>query len=126
MLAAILGQKRYVRIDHSNALMPVDLSNTPTVTYKAPLDPPYFGGPSVKDGDIHFDKENNQYRYDGALGAWILEGCVNLVVNPAAPRSNSIHNSPEGRARCVHKWKKYTGFVEQYEYCEICDEKKVG
>lgn len=24
----------------------------------------------------------------------------------------------------VHKWKKYVGFIESYEYCEDCDEKR--
>ena len=25
---------------------------------------------------------------------------------------------------CKHKWKKYTGLVQSFEYCEICDKKK--
>ena len=25
---------------------------------------------------------------------------------------------------CDHKWKNYTGLSEQFEYCEICDERK--
>ena len=24
----------------------------------------------------------------------------------------------------VHKWKKYTGILEEYYYCEICDDKR--
>lgn len=24
----------------------------------------------------------------------------------------------------THIWKEYTGFTEQYEYCEVCDMKK--
>lgn len=26
---------------------------------------------------------------------------------------------------CSHKWKRYTGFLDEYEYCEVCDAKKV-
>ena len=25
---------------------------------------------------------------------------------------------------CLHKWKHYVGFNEEYEYCERCDEKR--
>lgn len=28
------------------------------------------------------------------------------------------------KSGCDHKWKSYTGLSEQFEYCEICDERK--
>ena len=28
------------------------------------------------------------------------------------------------KTTCSHKWKKYVGFIEEYDYCEVCDEKR--
>ena len=28
------------------------------------------------------------------------------------------------KAPCAHKWKRYNGFMDSYDYCEHCDEKK--
>lgn len=30
----------------------------------------------------------------------------------------------DSRAACNHKWKKYVGIMDSFEYCEICDEKR--
>lgn len=35
--------------------------------------------------------------------------------------SNSVTS-----VRCNHKWKKYQGFTDSYEYCEHCDVKKMS
>lgn len=32
--------------------------------------------------------------------------------------------SPMFQTTCSHKWKKYVGFIEEYDYCEVCDEKR--
>jgi len=34
------------------------------------------------------------------------------------------YNCPVVAKSCDHKWKNYTGLSEQFEYCEICDERK--
>jgi hypothetical protein len=46
-----------------------------------------------------------------------------------ADLSRDIENSlgikcPVVAKSCDHKWKNYTGLSEQFEYCEICDERK--
>lgn len=28
------------------------------------------------------------------------------------------------KGKCYHIWKKYVGFIEQYEFCEKCNEKR--
>lgn len=35
--------------------------------------------------------------------------------------SQPVEKKAEG---CNHKWKAYLGLSEQFEYCEICDEKR--
>ena len=30
----------------------------------------------------------------------------------------------DSRAECRHKWKKYIGIMDAFEYCEHCDEKR--
>lgn len=35
-----------------------------------------------------------------------------------------ISNEPPAFKGCSHKWKKYVGLVQTYEYCEYCDKKK--
>ena len=35
-----------------------------------------------------------------------------------------ISNEPPAFKGCSHKWKKYVGIVQTYEYCEYCDKKK--
>lgn len=30
----------------------------------------------------------------------------------------------DGKPLCIHKWVKYEGFTDTYEFCEKCDEKR--
>lgn len=30
----------------------------------------------------------------------------------------------DGKSNCYHKWVKYEGFTDKYEFCEKCDEKR--
>lgn len=57
---------------------------------------------------------------------------VTIQVNPSGEIdcSGSIgprkgYQAPEIKSPCMfHKWKLYTGLNEQFEYCEVCGDKK--
>jgi hypothetical protein len=41
--------------------------------------------------------------------------------NPRYFRIKLLEDGTENTKECNHRWKKYVGFTESYEYCEICD-----
>lgn len=46
----------------------------------------------------------------------------NSTLNPLKITTVDIENSP--KERCNHVWKKYDGFRESYEFCELCPAKR--
>ena len=45
----------------------------------------------------------------------------NLIVSEACKESGL---STKNTTACNHQWKQYRGLVENYTYCELCDERK--
>ena len=60
----------------------------------------------------HFELVNNIVTYDPAKVKLYLNG---EFIKYATDCNYSIIKP------CSHKWKKYQGFTENYEYCEFCD-----
>jgi len=44
--------------------------------------------------------------------------------NPRYFRIKLLEDDTENTKECNHRWKKYVGFTESYEYCEICDARR--
>lgn len=77
------------------------------------------------------------YRTAHAGGWWegntpfsgrIAEIVANQVMDFRAKNSSSVnfYGDPDwgSVSACVHKWKKYVGIMDAFEFCEHCDEKR--
>ena len=81
-------------------------------TYTVSVSCSYTGASSFTPNIASFFGGNGWTVYDD-WNDWI-----NIIDIPANKDAEPTKDRP-----CLHEWKEYTGFTEQYWYCEKCDAK---
>lgn len=70
---------------------------------------------------VQWDHISGEHTYEcvGAESVWEMIVSDNQDFSTPYVYSNKLDNGS-----CQHAWKLYEGFVESYEYCTKCDQKK--
>jgi hypothetical protein len=93
------------------------------VILKTDNDDPHYLESHIFDFDyfgLDADIQNHQPTTKNTLSLATLKINGQIVT----PINNVTYAVNTDKPECQHKWKKYHGLFEQYEYCEECNEKK--